>query len=235
MAGSGGPSKVDADMWKHILCSKTYGKKSVQLCQSIADITKRLCREDKPSPFLQHLIASRLIPLKKDPSGVRLIGVGEVLRRLMAKAVAKVLKQDILQSTGSLQTCVGLEGGIEAAVHAMSKSYQDESTEGLLLVDADNAFNSFNRATALKNIKSLCPPFYKFLNNTYQLPYKLFVLGSQKIILSQEGTTQGDPDAMQMYAIDTRPLIDQLHEISDTGVTKQCWYYMLIIVLQLQT
>ena len=94
----------------------------MQLCQSIADITKRLCREDIPSPFLQHLIACRLIPLKKDPSGVRPIGVGEVLRRLMAKAVAKVLKNDILRSTGSLQTCAGLEGGIEAAVHAMSKS-----------------------------------------------------------------------------------------------------------------
>jgi hypothetical protein len=104
----------------------------------------------------------------------------------------------------------------------MSKSYQDESTEGLLLVNADNAFNSLNCARALKNIKSLCPPFYKFLNNTYQSPSKLFVSGSQEIILSQEGTTQGDPDAMQMYAIATRPLIDQLHEISDTAVTKQC-------------
>ncbi len=123
-----------------------------------------------------------------------------------------------------MQTCAGLDGGIEATVHAMSKAYNDPSSEGLLLVDADNAFNSLNRATALMNIKSLCPPFYTFLNNTYKSPSKMFVSNSEEVIVSQEGTTQGDPDAMPMYAIATRPLIDNLDEICDSTVTKQSWY-----------
>ena len=220
--GSGGPSKVDSEHWKHILCNKSYGNVSVQLCQSIADVTKRLCQEEVSTACVHHLLSCRLIPLKKDTSGVRPIGIGEMLRRLMAKAVVKVLQNDIQQAAGPLQTCAGLDGGIEATIHAMSKAYHDTTSEALLLVDADNAFNSLNRANALKNIQSLCPPFYNFLNNTYKSPSKMYVSNSEEVILSQEGTTQGDPDAMHMYAISTRPIIDQLHEVCDTSVTKQC-------------
>ena len=38
-------------------------------------------------------------------------------------------------------------------------------------------------------------------------------------ILSEEGTTQGDPLAMPMYALATVPLINQLH-----GTVDQVWY-----------
>ncbi len=224
VSGSGGPSKVDSEMWKHMLCSKAFGKISVRLCQSVANTAKRLCQEEVPSSFLTELVSCRLIPLIKDNTGVRPIGIGEVIRRLIAKAVVRVLKHDIQYAAGPLQTCAGLEGGIEATAHAMSKAYHQQTSEGLILVDADNAFNSMNRKTALLNIKALCPPFYTYLNNTYKTPSKLYVDNSNEIILSEEGTTQGDPDAMPMYAIASRPIIDKLDETCNTEITKQCWY-----------
>ncbi len=78
-------------------------------------------------------------------------------------------------------------------------------------VDASNAFNSLNRMTALLNIQRLCPTI---LINTYRPPTELFMDGG--IILSQEGTTQGDPP---MYALATVPLIKKL-----TTSVKQSWY-----------
>ena len=46
----------------------------------------------------------------------------------------------------------------------------------------------------------------------------MYIVG--KILLSQEGTTQGDPLAVAAYAIRTLPLIHQLSEES----VKQVWY-----------
>ena len=51
----------------------------------------------------------------------------------------------------------GQDGGCEAAVHAMRSVFQALETEAVLLVDANNAFNSLNRKAALHNISIICP------------------------------------------------------------------------------
>ncbi len=56
-----------------------------------------------------------------------------------------------------------------------------------------------------------------FLINSYRSHTELFVDGD--VIHSQEGTTQGDPMAMPMYAIATVPFIKKL-----TSGAKQTWY-----------
>ena len=56
--------------------------------------------------------------------------------------------------------------------------------------------------------------------NTYRLPTRLFVVGGQEL-KSSEGTTQGDPLSMAIYAISLQPLITSLQNASST---KQCWY-----------
>ena len=42
--------------------------------------------------------------------------------------------------------CAGLESGIEAAIHAVRKSFKEDNIECLLLMDADNAFNSTEKS-----------------------------------------------------------------------------------------
>ena len=69
----------------------------------------------------------------------------------------------------------------------------------------------------MHNIRRLCPPIATILINLYRSPTELFVDGD--VILSQEGTTQGDPLAMPMYGLATIPLIRSLD-----GLCKQIWY-----------
>ena len=102
-------------------------------------------------------------------------------------------------------------------MHAVRTAFESDENEAVLLVDATNAFNSLNRQVALHNIQRLCPLLATILINTYRAPTELFVDGDA--ILSQEGTTQGDPLAMAMYALATIPLIKKLH-----GNYKQVWY-----------
>ena len=59
---------------------------------------------------------------------------------------------DIVEAFGFLQNCSGMPAGIEAAVHAMRRLYEDPTTEGILLIHAKNAFNCLNRQAALPNI-----------------------------------------------------------------------------------
>ena len=57
-------------------------------------------------------------PLDKNP-GLRPIGVGEVLRSIAAKVIFSHLKEDVIQSVGSLQVCAGQDAGCESLMHVM--------------------------------------------------------------------------------------------------------------------
>ena len=84
-------------------------------------------------------------------------------------------------------------------------------TDAVLLIDAENAFNSINRKVMLHNLKFICPIITTSIINCYAAPSRLFVVGVREI-LSSDGTTQGDPTAMRAYALDILPLIKFLLE-----------------------
>ena len=126
----------------------------------------------------------------------------------MGKCVMQVTKPDVIDESGSLQMCAGHKSDSEAAIHAMRNIFDADTTDAVLLVDASNAFNSQNRAAALHNIEVLCPSLATYVINTYRRPARLFIKGGEEIT-SAEGTTQGDPIAMSLYALSLQPLITQ--------------------------
>ena len=108
-------------------------------------------------------------------------------------------------SAGNLQLCGGQKSGAEIAIRAATELFEDDVSHGILQIDANSAFNSLNRKVALHNLRILCPELAIFTNNCYAAP--AFISGGQEI-KSTEGTTQGDPTAMAMYAISILPLLD---------------------------
>ena len=123
---------MDAFGWRR-LCTSFQGA-SDDLCCSLALVARRLCTYKVDPDGIVAMVACRLIALNKCP-GVRPIGVGEVMRRIIARAVLSIVKLDVLEAAGSLQLCAGQDAGNEAAVHAMRAVYLNDSTEALLLVD----------------------------------------------------------------------------------------------------
>ena len=231
MRGSGGPTLIDSDTWKQLLCSKAYGNAATGLCQAVADLAKILCTEEVHPDCLTEFIACRLVPLDKGDSsdgtpGVRPVGIGEVLRRITGKLLIGVIKDEVTAAAGPLQTCTGIKAGIEAAIHAMRQVFEDQDSEAILLADAENAFNNLNREAALKNIKELCPPFYRYLDNTYQKAANLVIHGEHnyEVIMSEEGCTQGDVTAMNKYGIAIKPLINRLSDAVNKEHCKQVWF-----------
>ena len=120
--GSSGPSGLDVDGWRKILVSKSYGTINADLRRTFANVIKKICSEKLPVDTtketpLEAFLACRRISLDKNP-GLWPIGVGEVLRRIVGKAVMKVVKEDIKKAAGCLQFCGGQDAGCEAAIHA---------------------------------------------------------------------------------------------------------------------
>ena len=221
--GAAGPSMGDAYVWRRMMSS--FKSASKNLCDAVAEVAQHLASQHVDPAGIMPLLNNRLIPLDKNP-GVRPVGIGEVLRRIIGKSLMTVLKSDITRAAGVSQVCAGHPSGCEAAIHAMRKVFASMSTDAVLLVDADNAFNRLNRAVALHNIRYTCPPLATILTNIYRAPSRLFVTGGMELS-SEEGTTQGCPLSMAMYDLSTVPLINKCQRVLSNDVDPravQVWY-----------
>ena len=199
------------------ICALPFARLQMIFVLALALVARHLCTDMVVPNGLLAFVACRLIALDKCP-GVCLIGVGEFVRRIVGKAVLATVKLDILEAIGPLQLCAGQDAGSEAAIHAMHSLFAEEDTEAALLVNASNAFNSLNRKAALHNISILCLALATVLINTYRADVPLFIGG--RCLLSSEGTTQGDPLAMAIYAVSAVPLIDAIR-VCDV---RQAWF-----------
>ena len=69
----------------------------------------------------------------------------------------------------------------------MHDIYGLEETEAVLLINAENAFNSINRKAIIFNINKinnnifiLCPIIVTYVKNCYTVPARLFIIGGKK-------------------------------------------------------
>ena len=138
---------IDADMWKYFLCSRAYGKHSYHLSEAVSGLAKRLCSEKihPDTDSLRGHISCRLILLDKGADkdgnpGIRPIGIGDALYRMMGKICNEHSEIRHSKTGGCLQTYTGIRSDIKAAIHVTNNDRNLESTDCLLEVpvDADN-------------------------------------------------------------------------------------------------
>ena len=77
--GGSGTSGLDADVWRRILTSRTFGTATLDLRKIFAQLIKKFCVEELESPSsLESFEACRVIPLDKK-LGLRPIGVAVMM------------------------------------------------------------------------------------------------------------------------------------------------------------
>ena len=84
--GASGPSQLDEMQYHQFLSSRKYKLENKELRTQIAILAEKLATETLDPLTLEAYVSCRLIPLDKDP-GVRPIGVGEGLRRIVGKYI----------------------------------------------------------------------------------------------------------------------------------------------------
>ena len=99
-----------------------------------------------PWAAYRSFMSGLLSTLDKQP-GVRPVGIGETWHSIFSKIVLKVTVPEATMACQDDQLCAGLKVGIDGAIHGVQALWDENSTTenwGLLLVDADNAFNEIN-------------------------------------------------------------------------------------------
>ena len=104
MNGAAGPLGLDTSAWKRMCTS--FKSVSVELCDALAAVARRLSTCFVDPNGLSAFVACGLIALNKCP-GVRPIGIGETVRRIIGKAIAITITNDIQEAAGPLQVCAG--------------------------------------------------------------------------------------------------------------------------------
>ena len=156
--------------------AKNFKAEAKNLKEQIALLARTLASTFVDSHLIDLLITFRLIPLSKNLS-VRLIGIGEVLRRVIGKTINWVLKDDMQEATGLLHTATGLKAGAEAAIHAMWTISENPSF-GIILFHTSNTFNSLNGKVALNNFHIV---FSHILINTYRTSSRTIIMVGAEI------------------------------------------------------
>ena len=121
--GAAGVSQLDDRAWRKMACS--FKESSTILCNSIALVARKLATQCVDPKGIEALVANRGIALDKCP-GLRPIGVGEILRRIIGKAILGPIGCDVQKACGPLQLCAGQSAGVEATVHAMRALFESD-------------------------------------------------------------------------------------------------------------
>ena len=66
-------------------------------------------------------------------------------------------KKDVIKAAGSLQPSAIQDARAEAAIHVIKDIFADVDTVAVLLIGAENAFNSINRKVMLHYLKFIWP------------------------------------------------------------------------------
>ena len=218
-----GPSKMYPEHPLHAInCS--ISDQSKRKMNFLTKLVNFASRGQLPSFVAPAFCSATLTALNKKKTGIRPIAVGEVIRRLVAKCIAKEAAIEAVELFGSKQLGVAVKGGAESIVHATKITFERMKrvkNGGILQTDFSNAFNSVKRSHLLGSAKVLMPSINSFASFCYSKHSDLFFNSST--VDSQTGVQQGDPLGPLLFSFDIWPLIGEI-ESKIPNRLQHCWY-----------
>ena len=114
-AGALGAEEMELRNW--LLC---FGYASGEFRVVVASLEDWMANSSPLWANYCALMACRLVALDKSP-WVCFMGIGETLRRALAKLFMRAAGDEVKTAFGNLLLCAGLEAGIEGATHAVGQ------------------------------------------------------------------------------------------------------------------
>ncbi len=181
----------------------------------------RCANGDIPATVRPFFFGAALTGLPKVPHGVRPIAAGEILRRIIAKAVLAQIMPKAKRLFGDLQLGVGRKCGIEHTVFSCrncTEAHTNDPDFVGLKVDMKNAFNTLLRDKMLQSAKQF-PELAHWLAASYGSHSHLWF--GEFVLSSQTGVQQGDPLGPLLFAL---TLMETIAEIERLHPLLNKWY-----------
>ena len=172
-----------------------------------------IVRGQLPQAISRLLSTSRLIALPKKNGDIRPIAIGEVFRRITAKAICTQLRSDFRDHFSPIQHGVAVEGGAELLVHHAQLALELNTSWALLKTDMSNAFNSVSRSQLLHQVETSFPELLPHVRQMYAEASDLvYQMESETVLITSEGVHQGDPLGPSLFSLAIHPIVSQLQK-----------------------
>ena len=174
MDGSAGPSGCNVQFWKD--ACRHNGKSSERLRQAVADYSSLLHNEYVSPGLIQALGDCRAVTIDRGPDKKpRPLQIAEVLTRISIGEAVQHHKSEVVKAVGPDQLGVGVRSGVEALVHAIDETLQDDGAA--LSVDVVNAYGTCCKYAGIVNARVELPQLATLLFNFGRLKERVILKG----------------------------------------------------------
>ena len=205
-----GPSGARFEHWRTLVCD------SVAL-EAVAQVVVLFLFGEVPVDALDAALGARLVPLRKPNGKLRPLACGSVIRRLGARAVCAVYRDDLRAACGPHQYAVGRRAGCELVHKSITALVESVPGAVVLAFDATNAYNSMPRQRVLDAVCARAPALFPVAHAWLGRPTQHLYWGEAPLALpvcAACGVDQGCPLSPSFFALG---LADALGAI-DTGI-----------------
>ena len=206
---SGGPSLLVPQLYKDLI-GKSNGSVGNEFVQKLTSVLNIVLEGKVPVGLRPFFFGAKLIGLRKKDGGIRPIAVGNTLRRICSKCVSSFATDQRRIDFHGTQFGCGTSRGAETAAHVFRNLIENEQNpENVILkMDFKNAFNSLKRDKILDTVFRKRRQVYNYTHSAYSESSHLFF--GEKVIQSQEGCQQGDPEGPALFSDTIQDLVNQM-------------------------
>ena len=203
-----GPSGMTADHLFPILESEVDSGMLVQ-------VASRLAVGDIPEEVVDGIRLGRLRALAKPDGGVRRIVVGDIVRRLVARTMAKQIEKKAEKATAPFQCALSTKAGCECVAHIVQALTDQDVNATVVTVDGVGAFDLISRNATLEGLLSMeggdqILPFARLFYGTTSTYLWEDEMGNTQEIPQGDGGEQGDPLTPMLFSLGEHPALEAI-------------------------
>ena len=179
--------------------------------EHLAEMCNHLAQGRAPPAAAPPIAGAGLMALRKNDGGLRPIAVGESIRRLVAKCLCSITKEQARHYLWPLQlgvsTPLGAEVGAQTA-RQWCERHAGDPDRALVTIDFENAFNTVDRTAILRQVRHRFPGLSAWVEWCYGAPTNLLFDGLP--IPPSAGVQQGDPLGPLLFALPLQPVLQRV-------------------------